>query len=83
MIFMEPKADFPTHKLLMLVGAILLSAGVALWLSPGWFKWIGRLPGDIRVEREHFRLYMPITTMILFSLFFSVLFRLIRRFWGF
>ena len=42
--------------------------------------WIGRLPGDIRVERDNFRFYFPITTMILFSIVISLLFRLFRKF---
>jgi hypothetical protein len=43
--------------------------------------WIGRLPGDIRVERENARFYFPITTMILFSLLLMIIVNLIRRIW--
>lgn len=43
--------------------------------------WLGRLPGDIRIEREHFRFYFPITTMILLSLLLNLILRVIQRFW--
>jgi len=41
--------------------------------------WIGRLPGDIRIEKENFRFYFPITTMILFSVLLTVLFNVIKK----
>jgi hypothetical protein len=41
---------------------------------------LGRLPGDIRVERDNFRFYFPFTTMILLSLLFTVVLNLIKKF---
>lgn len=43
-------------------------------------NWIGRLPGDISIEKENVRFYFPITTMILFSVLLTVIVNLIRRF---
>jgi hypothetical protein len=43
--------------------------------------WIGRLPGDIRIERENFRFYFPLATMILFSILLTVIVNLVRKFW--
>ena len=43
-------------------------------------KWIGHLPGDIRIERDSFRFYFPITTMVLFSLLLTLLIRLYQWF---
>ncbi|MEW8374735.1 MAG: DUF2905 domain-containing protein [Candidatus Thiodiazotropha sp.] len=40
---------------------------------------IGRLPGDIVVERENFRFYLPLTSMLLASLLISVILWLFRR----
>jgi len=42
-------------------------------------NWIGRLPGDIRIEKENFRFYFPIVTMILFSLLGTLIIWLIRK----
>jgi hypothetical protein len=59
------------QRVLILIGVILLMAGLAWpWLSrlP-----LGRLPGDIIIERENFRLYFPITTGLLVSLVLSLL----------
>jgi len=69
-----------TGKLLMLAGVVLLAAGW-IWSRYGdRLDWIGRLPGDIRVEREGFRFHFPLTTMLLFSLLANLLWQLVRRF---
>jgi hypothetical protein len=59
------------------VGAVLIVIGLAWpWLSKlGLFH----LPGDIVIEREGFKFYFPITSMILISLVLSLLFWLFRR----
>jgi hypothetical protein len=65
------------RKLLIAVGGLLLVVGVLWpWISRLGF---GRLPGDIVIERENFRFYFPIVTMILASLFLSLLLWLFRR----
>lgn len=58
-----------SFSLLLLLGLLLLS----YWLWPGAWRWFGRLPGDVRLEREGFRLYVPITSMLLVSLLLSLL----------
>ena len=65
------------NRLLIVIGLLLLVAGLAWpWLSKlGLF----RLPGDIVVEREDFRFYFPITTMIIVSVVVSLLFWLFRK----
>jgi hypothetical protein len=65
-------------KLLILFGVVLVAAGLLLQLS-GKIPWLGRLPGDIHVQRENFSLYFPITTSILISIVLSLLFWLFRR----
>lgn len=70
-------------KLLILAGVALIVTGLLVWLLQGrlgWLSWLGRLPGDIRIERENFRFYAPITTMILLSLLLSLLIRTVQRF---
>lgn len=53
-------------KTLMVLGAVLLVAGLLISLVPGGFP-LGRLPGDLRIERPGFRLYVPITTGLVLS----------------
>ena len=66
-----------TGFLLICAGAALIVLG--LLASTGALAWFGRLPGDIRVEREGVRVYVPITSMLLVSLVLSLLLALIRR----
>lgn len=63
---------------LMLLGGALFVVGLLLWWAPS-IPWIGRLPGDIRVERPGFRLYFPVTTSILLSVLLSLLLWLALR----
>ena len=65
-------------KILIVFGVVLVAAGLLLQLS-GKIPWLGRLPGDIRIEREHFSFYFPITTSILISIVLTLLFWLFRR----
>ena len=62
----------------MVIGAVVLLLGLILWsgFAP---KWLGRLPGDIRIEREHSALYFPIVTCVIISILLSVLFSIFRR----
>jgi hypothetical protein len=65
------------QRILIILGIVLLVVGLA-W---PWLQKIGlfRLPGDIVIERENFRFYFPITSMIILSLVFSLLLWLFRR----
>jgi len=66
-------------KILIKAGIILVVAGLIFWLAGGKLSWIGRLPGDIRVEKENLRFYFPITTMILLSVAISVILWILRK----
>ncbi|MGE5242470.1 MAG: DUF2905 domain-containing protein [Bacteroidota bacterium] len=64
-------------RVLVTLGIVLIVAGIAWpWLSKLGF---GRLPGDIVIERENFRFYFPITSMIIVSLVLSLIFWLFRK----
>ena len=65
-------------RILIVFGVVLVAVGLLLQLS-GKLPWLGRLPGDLRIEREHFSFYFPITTSILISVVLSLLFWLFRR----
>jgi hypothetical protein len=66
-------------KYIIVIGAALVLIGVIIYFFHDKLNWIGRLPGDIRVEKENFRFYFPITTMIIFSVLLTVILSLIRR----
>ena len=65
-------------KVLVVFGAVILLVGLALWSGFG-AGWLGRLPGDIRIERGNSGFYFPIVTCIIISIIVSVLLSLFRR----
>lgn len=69
-----------TGKYIVIIGLVIVLAGIVVWLFHDKLHWIGRLPGDIRVEKENFKFYFPITTMILLSLLVTVIVQVIKRF---
>ena len=64
-------------KTLIVIGIVLIGAGL-LWLA-GSRLGLGRLPGDIVIERENFRLYLPLGTCLLVSVLLSAVFWIIGR----
>ena len=65
-------------KLLILFGVILAAVG-GLMLFIGKVPYIGKLPGDIYVQRNNFSFYFPLTTSILLSIVLTLLFSLFSR----
>ena len=64
------------------VAVIILGLAVALvggLISVGAFGWFGRLPGDIRIETERARVYVPLVSMLVVSVLLSVLLSVFRR----
>jgi hypothetical protein len=57
-------------RTLIIAGAVLVAIGVLLYVSPS-IPFLGKLPGDLRIERPGFRLYVPITSCLLISLILS------------
>jgi hypothetical protein len=63
----------------MLLGVGIVALSIILYFFHDKLHWIGRLPGDIRIEKENFRFFFPITTMILFSILVAVIIQIIRK----
>ena len=63
-----------------LIGIGLLLIGIGLIAKTGLLGWFGQLPGDIRIERDGFRFYFPLVSMILLSAGLSLLITIVRRF---
>lgn len=68
----------PPGKLLIVIGLLLTAIGVYLTLG-GRLPPFGRLPGDLRFERDGFGFYFPLATSLLLSLLLSLLFWLFRK----
>lgn len=67
------------------IGKTLIGIGIALVVLGALFSlcgrlpWLGRLPGDIDIKRDHFRFYFPLTTCVIISVVVTLLFRLFGR----
>jgi Protein of unknown function (DUF2905) len=68
----------PAGPALVLVGVAIAVIGLLVWW--GGFGWFGRLPGDIRIERDTVRVYIPIVSMVVISIVLTLVLNLIRRF---
>lgn len=65
-------------RMLMLLGGVIFVAGLVMVFA-GRIPGLGHLPGDIAIERDNFRLYMPFGTMILISIILTVVLNLLNR----
>ena len=73
----SPESQIAVQKTLIVIGLAIVLIGIGWpWLSK---LPLGRLPGDIIVSRENFRVYFPLTTMILVSVVLSAVFWFLRR----
>jgi hypothetical protein len=63
-------------RVLVVMGIILIVVGLALM---GKIPFLGRLPGDIRIQRDGFVFYFPLTSMLIVSAILSLILTLLRR----
>ena len=63
--------------MIVLAGVALVLVGLAVW--SGALSWFGRLPGDIRIERDSMRIYIPLASMLLISVVLTLLIYLLNR----
>ena len=69
----------PLGRALIFFGVILTGFGLVLLLAPR-IPWLGRLPGDIIIQRERFSFYFPLASCLLASVLLSILLWLVGRF---
>ncbi|MBI9062739.1 MAG: DUF2905 domain-containing protein [Marinilabiliaceae bacterium] len=67
-------------KVLILIGFLLMVAGVIFYFWNPKLHWLGNLPGDIRINKPHFKLYFPLTTLLLLSILISIIINILKRF---
>ncbi len=65
-------------RIVLVMGLVLVVVGLLLMIA-GKVPWLGRLPGDITIQRGNFRFYFPLVTCLLLSLLLTLLFRLFRH----
>lgn len=65
-------------KTLIVVGSLLVVLGIFFTFG-GRLTWLGRLPGDIVIQKKNFSFYFPVTTSIIVSVLISVILLLLRR----
>jgi hypothetical protein len=68
-----------TGKYLMIIGIGLAVAGIVIYFFHDKLHWMGRLPGDIRIEKENFRFYFPVTTLFLLCIALMIIIRVIKK----
>jgi hypothetical protein len=66
-------------KILIIVGSFLLIAGIFTYFLGNKVNWLGHLPGDIRIEKDNIKIFIPITSMILLSLLLTLLINFIKK----
>ena len=64
--------------MIVVIGIVVVLFGLAVW--SGALGWFGRLPGDIRIERESTRVYIPLASMLIISIVLSLLMYVVNRF---
>jgi uncharacterized membrane protein len=67
-------------KYIIIFGVLAILVGLIVYLFHDKLNWVGRLPGDIRVEKKNFRFYFPITTMVIASLLAALVIQIVKRF---
>ena len=68
-----------TGKYVILIGLIVIVIGAIIYFFNDKLHWLGRLPGDIRVEKENFRFFFPITTMIVLIAILNLVIWLVKK----
>jgi hypothetical protein len=67
-------------KTLIIIGIIIVIAGLIFYFAGNKLNWLGHLPGDINIVRENVRIFIPVTTMIIISALLSLIMYLIKKF---
>jgi uncharacterized membrane protein len=69
-----------TGKWIIIAGILIIVIGIIIYFFHDKLNWLGKLPGDIRIEKENFRFYFPITTMIIVSVLLTILINVFKKF---
>jgi len=73
-------SQFNWGKLLIYIGISIAILGVLITSIDINFNWFGNLPGDIKIDKENFKLFFPFTSMIIVTIILNLIIYLIRTF---
>ena len=68
-----------TGRYIIVSEIFIVIAGILIYFFHDYFKWFGRLPGDIRIEKENYRFYFPFVTMIVISIVITIIINILKR----
>ncbi len=71
--------DQQTGKYIITSGIFIVVAGILIYFFHDYFRWFGKLPGDIRIEKENYRFYFPLATMIIVSIIVTIIINIFKR----
>ena len=66
-------------KYMMIAGIAILLIGIIVYFWGNKFQWLGNWPGDIKINKEHFKFYAPITSMLVLSAVITLVLWIINR----
>lgn len=69
-----------TGKWIIVLGVVICIIGIIIYFFYSKLNWLGKLPGDIRIEKENVRFYFPIVTMIIVSIVLTIIINLLKKF---
>lgn len=69
-----------TGKWIIIAGGLIALVGIVIYFFHDKLNWLGRLPGDIKIEQEHVKFYFPVVTCIIISAAVSLVIYLLRKF---
>ncbi|MFO7815515.1 MAG: DUF2905 domain-containing protein [Halanaerobiales bacterium] len=72
--------QFNWGKILIYIGVTIALLGAIITAIDINLNWFGNLPGDIKVEKENFRLFFPITSMLIITIILNLIIYVIRLF---
>ncbi|MBK7636939.1 MAG: DUF2905 domain-containing protein [Saprospiraceae bacterium] len=67
-------------KWIILAGILIAIGGIIWYFFGDKLGFLGNLPGDFKVEKENFRFYFPLTTLILISVLINIIIRIVKYF---
>ena len=67
-------------KLLITIGLCILTLGIIIYIFGDRLGWFGNLYGDIKILRSNYKFYFPVTSMIVISIFLTIILNILSRF---
>ncbi|WP_411726236.1 DUF2905 domain-containing protein [Methyloglobulus sp.] len=68
-----------TGKIITVLGVVLVIIGLAVSYAPWLINWFGKLPGDIRIQNKNSFVFIPIVSMLIVSIIFTLIINLFFR----